>query len=161
LTKLRARLNAYVSWLPEDWRIVVVMDRDDGDCNVLKEQMEREARSAGLRSRSRSGALPWQIVSRIAIEELEAWYFGDWSAVRQVYPRVAATVPAKEAYRSPDAIQGGTWEALERILQRAGYFRSGLRKIEIARNLGQKINPNHNRSRSFVAFREALLEATI
>ena len=39
----------------------------------------------------------------------------------------------KSAYGDPDAIKGGTWEAMERELQRAGYFKSGLAKIEAAR----------------------------
>jgi hypothetical protein len=29
LGKLKARLRGYAQWLPEDWRIVVVVDRDD------------------------------------------------------------------------------------------------------------------------------------
>ena len=35
----------------------------------------------------REGA--WQVVNRIAIEELQAWHFGDWEAARQAnpYPR--------------------------------------------------------------------------
>ncbi len=32
LGKLQARLRGYAQWLPDDWRIVVVVDRDDDDC---------------------------------------------------------------------------------------------------------------------------------
>jgi hypothetical protein len=39
----------------------------------------------------------------------------------------------KGSYRDPDGVLGGTWEALERILKRAGYFKTGLRKMECAR----------------------------
>ena len=159
LGKLEARLRGYRPWLPANYRIVVLVDRDDDDCNSLKGRLERISHGAGLRSRSAAGGLPWQVVNRIAIEELEAWYFGDWNAVRRSYPRVAANVPGKAAYRQPDAIAGGTWEALERILKRAGYFTSGLRKIEIGRILGKQVDPAANRSPSFVAFRDALLRA--
>ena len=47
----------------------------------------------------------------------------------------------------------------ERILNRAGYFKGGLKKIEIARELGQAIDTTNNHSASFVAFIEALLES--
>jgi Domain of unknown function (DUF4276) len=86
--KLQARLRGYATWLPEDWRIVVVVDRDDDDCAALKAQLERMAKRAQLRTRSGAGKQRWQLVNRIAIEELEAWYFGDWPAVCATFPRV-------------------------------------------------------------------------
>ncbi|MGB8499350.1 MAG: DUF4276 family protein [Pantoea agglomerans] len=159
LSKLQSRLQGYSSWLPENWRVVVVVDRDDADCEVLKNKMEQAASNAGLRSRNVGAAETWQVVNRIAIEELEAWYFGDWDAVRKVYPKVPATIPQKEPYRNPDNIQGGTWEAFERVLQRVGYFKTGLRKMEVARDLGKYMDPAHNCSRSFAVFRDAVLEA--
>ena len=103
---------------------------------------------------------PWQVVNRIAIEELEAWYFGDWAAVCSAYPRVSSTVPAKKGYREPDAIRGGTWETFERILRRYGYFKTGLRKVEVARAVGAHLEPGRSRSQSFVKLHEALIEAT-
>ena len=77
------------------------------------------------------------------------------------YPRVSPNVPQQAGYRDPDAIQGGTWEAFERILKKRGYFRNGrLRKTEAARAIASNIDPARNRSRSFAAFRDALAEAT-
>jgi len=32
LGKLESRLRGYAAWIPADWRIVVVVDRDDQDC---------------------------------------------------------------------------------------------------------------------------------
>jgi len=58
---------------------------------------------------------------RIVVEEMEAWMFGDWEAVVAAFPRVPSTIPKKAQYRQADAIQGGTAEALQRILARAGY----------------------------------------
>ena len=154
--KLEARLRSYASWLPQDWRIVVVVDRDNDDCQCLKQKMETIAAQVGLQSRTRSPSC-WQLVNRIVIEELEAWYFGDWEAVVSIYPKLPRTLPQK--YRRPDAIAGGTWEAFERLLQRHGYFRGGLAKIEVARILGQRIDPFRCRSQSFVCFRDVLLAA--
>lgn len=159
LNKLPARLQGYAAWLPETWRIIVVVDRDSDDCGDLKRKMQQMAADAGLRTRTTGGRETWQIVNRIAIEELEAWYFGDWEAVQQVYPRVSKTIPKKDRFREPDAISGGTWEAFERVLKKAGYFKSGLRKVEVARALGKQIDPQCNRSHSFQIFRAAILEA--
>lgn len=158
LSKLHSRLQGYASWLPNNWRVVVIVDRDDDDCEVLKRRMEQAA-AGTLHTRKAGAAQTWQVVNRIAIEELEAWYFGDWDAVRKAYPRVPETIPQKAPYRNPDKIQGGSWEAFERILQRVGYFKTGLRKMEAARALGKRMNPAQNRSRSFAVFRDAVLEA--
>jgi hypothetical protein len=160
LQSLPQRLRGYAAWLPPDWRIVVVVDRDDDDCVSLKQRLERFAADAGLLTRTRAGGGPWQVVNRLAIEELEAWYFGDWEAVRAAYPRVPLTIPRRAAFRVPDNISGGTWEALERVFQRAGLFTTGLRKIEVARAIAARMDPDRNNSRSFRVFRDALREMT-
>lgn len=155
------RLRGYRRWLPENWRIVVLVDRDDRDCHRLKDQLEQMATSAGLETKSTVKVNPYVVVNRLAIEELEAWYFGDWGAVKSAYPRVSQTIPYKAKYRDPDAIKGGTWEAFERILKRAGYFSGGLRKIEAARAIAQYMTPEINRSKSFQVFRNCLQEMVL
>lgn len=159
LTKLGGRLRAYARWLPETSRIVVIVDKDNQDCIQLKNEMEMQATASGLQTRTSARRRPWQVVNRIAIEELEAWYFGSWADVKIAYPRVSSSIPHKAPYREPDAILGGTWEALEKILKTAGYFSGGLRKTEIARTLGKSIDPMANTSPSFIAFRHAVLDA--
>jgi hypothetical protein len=159
LAKLPARLRAYSTWLPSDWRIVVVVDRDDDDCGKLKSKMETIAAQSRLITRKASHDSNWQVATRIAIEELEAWYFADWDAVRAAFPRVSATLARTAPYRDPDAIRGGTWEAFERVLQRCGYFKAGLPKIEVARTLGALVDPDRAGSRSFRVFCEAMLDA--
>ena len=154
--KLADRLRAYARWLPDDWRIVVLVDRDRDDCRVLKNELEEAARGAGLRTISR--AARWQVANRIVIEELEAWYFGNWEAVRRAYPKVSPTVPNRARYRDPDGVRD-TWEAFERILKRHGYFPTGLRKIEAARAIAEHVDPAGNRSRSFSMFHRTLREA--
>ena len=158
LLRLPERLRGYASFLPPTWRIVVVLDRDADDCRVLKQALEDIAEHAGLVSRTRAGGKPWPVVHRIAIEELEAWFFGDWDAVRRAYPRVPETIPRKAKYRDPDAISGGTWEAFLRVLQDAGYFPGGLRKIEAVEKIAPHMNPVRNGSRSFQALRAVLAE---
>lgn len=154
------RLKGYAAWLPSDWRIIVVVDRDDDNFNQLKIRLERMAADAGLLTKTKVGhGQQFQVVTRIAIEELEAWFFGDWTAVQTAYPRVLATVPQKAAFRDPDAIAGGTWEAIERVLKSAGYFSTGLRKLELARSVAGHMDIQCNRSRSFNAFVGAVTAA--
>ncbi len=157
--KLEQRLRGYASWLPASTRIIVIVDRDDEDCAALKTDLETASRRAGLVTRSGAGIHAWRVVTRIAIEELEAWYFGEWQAVRAAYPRVSPRIQSSARYRQPDGIAGGTWEALERVLQGRGYFETGLRKIELAQAIGERFDLTLCASPSFVRFRDAVLEA--
>jgi len=144
-------------WFRDCCRAAVLVDRDQQECHSLKLEMETNAQTAGLTTRARAGGGAYFLVTRVAIEELEAWFFGDWEAVRAAYPKVSATIPQQAGYRDPDAI-ASPWEALERILQRARYFPGGLRKIEAARAIATHMDPERNVSPSFCAFREVLKE---
>ena len=158
LANLQSRLNAYAKLLTPESRVVVLIDRDKDDCKDLKRRLEDMARGAGLLTRSAAGGRPWQAVNRIVVEELEAWYFGDWDAVRAAYPRVSENVPRRAAYRDPDSING-TWEAFHHVMKGGGYFKADLGKVEAARAVGARVNPRLNRSRSFVNFYDAIIEA--
>jgi hypothetical protein len=161
LKKLEGRLRGYAKWLPDDWRIVVVVDRDNEDCKQIKRELEIIANRAGLRTKSTCADSEWQIVNRVAIEELEAWYFGDWSAVKASYERVGENIPNNQKYRNPDAITGGTWEAFERVMRKYDYFEGGLMKIDAARSIGKFMNPPRNNSPSFKVFWAAIKECTV
>lgn len=159
LARLPERLRGYSSFLPDGWLILVIVDRDDDDCRKLKATLDDIAQSAGLTTRSRARRRQrYAVINRIAIEELEAWYFGDWPAVCRAYPKLPVTIPNEARFRDPDGIRGGTWEAFERVLRKAGYFKNGLRKIEAAREIAQRMSPGRNTSRSFQALRDALAE---
>lgn len=159
LGNLQARLRALAGWIPADWRVVVLVDRDDDDCKALKQQLNQIAQAAelALPNSPRKGQ-PFQVLNRIAIEELEAWFFGDVDALRMVYPRLSPTLAERERYRDPDAIAGGTWERLEFELKKAGYHKGGLPKIALAREVARHMDPRRNRSQSFQAFYSGLLE---
>lgn len=95
------------------------------------------------------------------VEELEAWFFGDVQALVTAYPGVSPHLATQAKYRDPDAITGGTWEALEKVLQRAGYHQGGLEKVKAAREISLHMNPLDNRSKSFQIFYEGLLKMMI
>ena len=160
LASLPNRLRAYARWLPDDWRVVVLVDEDREDCQALKAQLETTAQLTGFTTKaSAHPSASFQVVNRIAVEELEAWFFGDVEALCMAYPRIPLTLGARAGFRDPDAVNGGTWETLERVLQRLGYHRGGYPKIAGALAISQFMNPEQNRSRSFQVFREGLLAA--
>ncbi|MDI9333277.1 MAG: DUF4276 family protein [Cytophagales bacterium] len=154
LKQLPSRLSGYASWLPTTSCIVVLVDRDDEDCKALKKTLDKITVDAGLTTRSNPKRNKVQVINRIAIEELEAWFFGDWAAVLEAYPRMDVNLPNKAGFRKPDQIKGGTWEALERELKKKNYFKTGLRKIECAREIAARMEPSRNTSPSFHAFKD-------
>lgn len=157
LRKLPQRLRGYSSWLPgTNVVILVVVDRDADDCLDLKRHLDRMAIEAGLPLASSRSASEGRIINRIAVEELEAWFFGDNAAICAAYPRVSSTLSSQRRYRDPDAIGGGTWEAFEQVLQQAGYYKGGLPKVSAASEMARHLDPDRNMSVSFMHFRRGL-----
>ncbi len=145
LREIPKRLRAYAQWIPADWRIAVLVDEDRQDCHGLKARLVQAAQYAGLAER---------VLNRIVVEELEAWFFGDFEALRSVYSKLPVTIPNRARFRDPDAIKGGTWEALDQILRKAGYH--GLAKTATAEKVAAQMDPDRNVSRSFQVFRDGL-----
>ncbi|MCX6638959.1 MAG: DUF4276 family protein [bacterium] len=157
LSNLSKRLRGYARWLPAHYRIFIIVDRDNQDCHELKSLLEQIVIDSGLVSRSQNRNA-WQIVTRIVIEELEAWFFGDMDAVRAAFRGLPLTLERKRKYRDPDAVVGGTQEAFEREVKKAGYYKNGLRKIEAARVISENMEPFRNRSHSFQVLYNTLNE---
>lgn len=155
LKQLPNRLKGYRQWIQDDWRIVVLIDEDRKDCLKLKQNLENVAHQAGFYTKSNmSQTGNFQVVNRIAIEELEAWFFGDPIAIRNAYPKVSKSFHRRSKYRNPEKIQGGTSEALERLLRQ--YYPNWFPKVEVARNIAAYMQPERNISRSFQVFVEGV-----
>jgi len=146
LKEIPKRLRGYARWLPDDWRIAVLVDEDRQDCLELKSRLVAGAKAAGLEDR---------VLCRVVVEELEAWFFGDVDALRAVYPKVPKTLANRAPFRDPDAIAGGTWEALDRVIRKAGYS-EGLIKTATARAVAEHMDPERNTSNSFGVFRDGI-----
>lgn len=149
--KLPGRLAGYRRFLPVDWRVVVLVDEDRQDCLHLKNGIVDALNASGLSRRAQR-----QGICRIAVEELEAWFLGDVDAIVGAFPGVPPSLGTRSGFRDPDAVRGGTWEALARVLANAGYFKGVFPKIEVARRISAFMEPGRNRSRSFQAFRDGL-----
>ena len=156
LQDLPSRLSGYARRIPfEDIRALIVIDRDDDDCKRLKARLEKIAAKATLPTKSSPAADgQFRVVNRIVIEELEAWFFGDVPALCEAYTSVPRTLATKKGFRHSDAITGGTWEKLLRILQKAGYYTGSkyLPKCEVSRKVAAYMDPRCNTSPSFRHF---------
>lgn len=158
LKKLPERLRGYAAARRrgEDFRIVVLVDQDNDDCKVLKEKLDSIAEQAGLTTRAkRAGAGPFQVLNRIAIRELESWYFGDWPAVRTAFPKVTQDVP-RTYKNNPDSASGKCSDAFEKVLRAHGIRMAS--KPEWGRRIGPRLSLSDNRSPSFNAFVSGLRE---
>jgi hypothetical protein len=149
-TRMRGYASMFKSW--NDAAIVVLLDEDRADCKPLKLNFERAAEVSGLGTLSvpRHGSV--RVLNRIVVEELEAWFLGDPDAIVAAYPRVKRRAFPQSALRDPDTVGGGTWEALERLLNKHDYHIGGLRKIECAAAISAQMDVTRNSSRSFKQF---------
>ncbi|HED04305.1 MAG TPA: DUF4276 family protein [Candidatus Fraserbacteria bacterium] len=131
--------------------VVVVVDLDDKDCLVFKQEM--------LDILNTCNPQPTTLF-RIAIEEGEAWLLGDRNAVKAAYPRAKEQV--LHTY-GQDSICG-TWEKLadaiytggSQKLERLGWPHTGQAKCEWASNIAPHLDVDRNQSRSFQAFRDGI-----
>ncbi len=136
------------------WRAKTVSDR-----RRLKQELNPAAGRAGLQTRtSAGGGQSFQVLNRIVIEELEAWFLGDLTRCGAHTPGCCSACRANSLTRI--FVRGGTAELLERWLQQYGYFRSGYSKIAAARQIAPYLDPARNRSRSFQVFLEGLRALT-
>ena len=97
---------------------------------------------------------------RLAIEEAEAWYFGDRQALLAAYPRAKADVLGRYVQDSVC----DTWELLadavykggSAAIKRAGWPLPGQVKCEWAETIGPLLDPDRNLSPSFGKLRDGL-----
>ncbi|MBI2419903.1 MAG: DUF4276 family protein [Ignavibacteriales bacterium] len=157
LKKLAPKLKSYAKWIGHGVKIVVLVDKDRNDCKELKKWLNKTAADAGLVIKTNVGDFTnnFQILNRIAVEELEAWFLGDKKAITKSYRRVKIAELEKPKFSNPDTI-ANTWEELEKLLQKYGYYQVGLSKIQNARIISGNMDINHNTSPSFNAFRDGL-----
>lgn len=131
--------------------VIVVVDLDDKDCLVFKQEMLNVLNNCHPRPTT---------LFRIAIEEGEAWLLGDRNAIKAAYPR--AKVSVLNTYIQ-DSICG-TWEKLadavypggSQALKELGWPHTGQAKCEWAKNIAPHLDVDRNQSKSFQVFRDGI-----
>jgi hypothetical protein len=137
LDLLPATLRAYASSAAEDEAVLVLVDADKGDCRALKQQLVAVARTE---------CRTLKVVFRIAVEETEAFYFGDLRAIKAAFPGADMTRARRFV---PDSVPAnGTAEEFAEVVGDGT-----LRKVEWAEKMGLAltIRPSESRSPSFKA----------
>nr|WP_294504372.1 DUF4276 family protein [uncultured Rhodopila sp.] len=150
LNKLPAMLRSYGRQENID-AVIVVLDADKNDCGALLAELQSLAEACGAGGKT---------MFRLAIEETEAWYFGDPDALHAAYPK--ARKAALKRYRQDRVCR--TWEMLADAVHPAGLAalskpgspRPGDLKHEWANRIGPLMNPYANRSPSFGKLRDGL-----
>jgi len=131
LDQLPAKLRAYGRSLnPDTDRVLVVVDADEDNCVELKNRLIKALQSCDPRP---------QVLFRIAVEETEAFYLGDFAAIRRAYPG------AKKLRYEQDSICG-TWEVFQQTIGSRSES-----KVEWGRQMGQwlAVDGRRNKSPSF------------
>ena len=131
--------------------VVVIVDLDDKDCLVFKQEMLNILNNCNPRPTA---------LFRIAIEEGEAWLLGDCNAIKSAYPRVKMQI--LNTYEQ-DSICG-TWEKLadavfpggSQKLKKLGWPHTGQAKCKWAKNIAPHLDTDANQSKSFQAFRDGI-----
>ncbi len=135
--------------------VVVVVDTDNRDCKSFLADLRQVALDCGADKKT---------LFRLAIEEIEAWYFGDSAALTTAFPHAKPRV--LNAY-SQDSVCG-TWETLAEALhpggakaaKQRGGPNAGDLKHEWADRIGPHMIPDRNLSPSFQKLRVGLLRIT-
>lgn len=153
IKKLPNRMRALRHFIQHNMKYVVVVDQDDNDCIQLKQDVTNIIKGVGLVAKEQTNTInDAQVFVRIPVEELEAWFLGDFVALNTVFPRIPITAGTRTKFRDPDNVTGGTWEALQRLLQQYGYYAGGLPKIEVANRISPHLSLTASRSTSFRVF---------
>ena len=131
LHQLPAKLRAFAAG-PDACGIgvLVLVDADDDDCRTL---------AGAITATARSVAANLRFVARVAVEETEAFYFGDLRALKAAFPD--ADMILARSY-VPDSVCG-TWELFGRVVGDGGG-----NKVAWAEAMAQTMTTDSKRSRS-------------
>lgn len=131
--------------------VVVVLDADKRDCAQFLSELKAAAATCQ--------PAPYTLF-RLAIEEIEAWYFGDQEALLAAYPRAKRDVLGM--YVQDSACD--TWELLadavhvggSAAIKKSGWPLPGQVKHEWAEKIGPLMDTERNISPSFAKLRDGL-----
>lgn len=136
--------------------VVIVVDTDNRNCAEFLIELQNVAQSITPPSKKH--------LFRLAIEEMEAWYFGDVAAIKATYPNASDIVI--QSYQQDSVC--GTWERLADAvvaggatkLKSDGWPASGIVKSEWAERITPHMKPDINTSPSFCKLRDGLRRLT-
>lgn len=131
--------------------VVVLINTDSRACNEVLSEMKAVAQAASP---------DLNVLFRLAVEEVEAWYLGDQAAISAAYPKIKLDVLSRYV---PDMVTG-TWELLADAvvaggsigIKKTGWPASGNLKHEWAEKITPNLVLDRNLSPSFRKFCEGV-----
>lgn len=131
--------------------VVVVVDSDRRDCRTFLAELKALL--------NQCNPAPTTLF-RLAIEEMEAWFFGDRQALMRAYPKAKKDVLSR--YRQDSVC--GTWELLadavypggQAAINKVGWPLPGQVKHEWAEKIAPSMDVEANESPSFQKFRDGV-----
>lgn len=155
LPKLLKGIGRTHQQYPKDYRaaVIVVCDLDNKCLKAFRAELEAVLNDCRPKPETRFC---------IAIEEIEAWFLGDISAIKLAYPKAKSKI--LKHYKN-DSICG-TWECLADAiydngsiaLASKGWQAVGLEKSRWAEKISPNMNVENNKSPSFNYLRQKLQE---
>jgi len=136
--------------------VVVVLDTDNRECSAFLTELK------SLLANCKPAP---HTLFRLAIEETEAWYFGDKQSILQAYPRAKRDVIGRY---TQDSVCG-TWELLadavypggSAAIKKTGWPLPGQIKHEWAEKITPFMDIDQNTSPSFMKLRDGLLQLAL
>lgn len=134
LDQLPAKLRAYASARDAAALLIVVLvDADADDCVALKQ---------GIAAIVAVNAPRLRVLVRIAVRETEAFYLGDWEALRRAFPAARRRLHRK--YRPDLSPENGTWELFAEVIGEPDHDD----KVAWAERMGVEMSVDRARDRS-------------
>jgi hypothetical protein len=134
-----------------DLRVVVLLD-GDGICTRRKADLEARAKGAGLVTKTTAApGQVFQVLNRVAVQELEALWLGDRDAIMAAYDGVKPHHFKGIKERETDAPLKPS-EVLWAVLKQGRHFLTGKQKTRWATDISRHIEPARNTSPSFQYF---------
>jgi hypothetical protein len=126
-------------WSSPGARFVVLRDQDSANCREVKNKLSSLVAESGR-----------EALVRVACHELESWILGNLPDVAEEYDSPHLLNAAKKSkFRNPDAL-GNPVQELRRLVP-------DYQKIDGARRMGARLNPETNSSTSFRVFCQGIL----
>lgn len=139
LDQLPAKLRG-MSWMDEDYCLVVLVDADNENCVELKQQL--------IDLYEEIDRKPVNVLFRIVVEETESWFVADTNAVKRAYP--GADIGKLQNIALDSVV--GAWERLAEALNKRPKQCRGIDKYEWAETISPHLNLDIPFSPSLRAF---------
>ncbi|GHT36296.1 hypothetical protein FACS189427_07640 [Planctomycetales bacterium] len=137
-----------------DYAMFVLCDLDERCFKEFRQELLKVAHNC--KSQARTHFI-------ISVKEMEAWFLGDFDAIKKIYPLAKQKKKYKESNHGnwetlADAIKKGWSKDLHKQKETEGYYVVGKLKNQWAKEISPHLDVERNQSPCFCYFREKILK---